>query len=405
MFAVTMLQLCILLSPHAIAQEASENDAVTYSEQIKASHKAYKLENREEALTKLKLTSPKQRGWEYHYLLGLLNRNDGDKGNQKHTFAGSGFHIEGLAFTANDKQLVIGSAQKPAKLWDLGKRESIDLQDSKSVSGAVAASPDGNLIATDGGNGSVLLWDVTNQKRILQYTGHHLSSDAPYGQTALIVKSISFSSDSKRIVSAAYTATSGVHQKGEVKIWSVESGQTLVSLAGPHEEGPRYITTATFSPDNKLIATGSFDKKLKLWDSETGKLLREFEGHAHNVLSVAFSPDGKRVASASADNTVLVWDVERGDKLVRLTGHTKPVFSVKFSPDGKRIVSGSWDETVRLWDAEYGIELLTLEKMQGPVLCVTIAHDGKKIAAGVSLRNSQEIADATVWNIETTSDK
>jgi WD40 repeat protein len=76
---------------------------------------------------------------------------------------------------------------------------------------------------------------------------------------------------------------------------------------------------------------------------------------------VAFSPDGKLVVSGSWDHTVRLWDAETGAARQTLEGHSDEVSSVAFSPDGKLVVSGSWDHTVRLWDAETGAVQQTLE--------------------------------------------
>ena len=74
------------------------------------------------------------------------------------------------------------------------------------------------------------------------------------------------------------------------------------------------------------------------------------KGHSGGVNSVSFSPDGKRIASGSFDRTVKVWDAQTGQETLTLKGHTGYVSSVSFSPDGKRIVSGSWDNTLKVWD-------------------------------------------------------
>ena len=80
------------------------------------------------------------------------------------------------------------------------------------------------------------------------------------------------------------------------------------------------------------------------------------KGHTGTVSSVSFSPDGKRLASGSSDQTVKVWDAATGQETLTLKGHTSVVASVAFSPDGKRIVSGSGDQTLKVWDASSGQE-------------------------------------------------
>lgn len=113
------------------------------------------------------------------------------------------------------------------------------------------------------------------------------------------------------------------------------------------------VYTVAFSADGKRIATGSFDKSVKLWDATTGKELRTFAGkagHQSLVTAVAFSPDGSGLASAGTDNFVKVWDVPTGKPQLE-TDLTAGGTKVAVSPDGKLYAVGAADGSVKVFTA------------------------------------------------------
>ena len=107
-----------------------------------------------------------------------------------------------------------------------------------------------------------------------------------------------------------------------------------------------------FSPDGRRIASGSWDRTVKLWDTATGQEVLTLRGHSEPVDCVAFSPEGSRIATASFDRTIRLWDTANGQQRLTLRGHSRAVLRVAFSPDGHRLASaGKADREVRIWDA------------------------------------------------------
>jgi WD40 repeat protein len=153
------------------------------------------------------------------------------------------------------------------------------------------------------------------------------------------------------------------------------------------------VTAVAFSPDDRLLASGSADKTVKLWDVASGKEVRTLEGHTARVTAVAFSPDGKRLASASADKTVRLWDTATGRQLLCLEGHQGPVNAVAFCPDGRQIASGSEDKTVRIWDADAGRTALEFKGHNHSIGSLAFSPDAHRVASASG--------EVIVWDADT----
>jgi len=213
---------------------------------------------------------------------------------------------------------------------------------------------------------------VFNKLAVTTDTVNEVRARSPVrSQRALVhsedVFSVTFSPDGRLLASGSGDNT--------VKLWDVATGALVRTLTGH---------SVAFSPDGGLLASGSLDNTVKLWDVATGALARTLAGHINSVASVAFSPDGRRLASGSVDNTVKLWDVATGEELRVLAGHTLIVDSVAFSPDGRLVASGSFGTTILLWDVATGALVRSLAGHTSwiSVTSVAFSPDGRLLASG-----------------------
>ena len=165
---------------------------------------------------------------------------------------------------------------------------------------------------------------------------------------------------------------------GKVRLWDLK-GKLIAQPFEGHELG---VFSVAFSPDGKTIISGSEDTTLRLWDLKGNPIGTPFRGHKYRLLSVAFSPDGKTIISGSSDRTLRLWDTEGNPIGKPFTGHDDYVTSVAFSPDGKTIVSGSADKTLRLWDTEGNPIGKPFTGHDERISSVAFSPDGKTIISG-----------------------
>jgi WD40 repeat protein len=239
-----------------------------------------------------------------------------------------------------------------------------------------AFSPDGNTLASAGGDGTVRLWQPATGQQIGQLTGH----TGP-------VAAVTFSPDGTTIMSAGWDRT--------IRQWNVGTRQQI----GEPLTLTRGVYWAGFSPDGAMIATiGEGERTVQVWDTATGNPIGQpLTGHTDTVGSVAFSPDGTIIATASDDQTVRRWDAHTGIPIGQpLTSHTGGAWGVAFSPDGTTIATSGADNTVQLWDTAMDQPIgRPLPGRIGLALRVAFSPDGTTVAAG------QVDGTVLLWDVHT----
>ena len=165
---------------------------------------------------------------------------------------------------------------------------------------------------------------------------------------------------------------------GTVKLWDVVTERDIATLKG--HTGP--VSSVAFSSDGSTLATGSWDRTVKLWDVETERNIATLKEHTAGITSVAFSSDGSTLAAGLWDRTMKLWDVATRQNIATLKGHTGPVTSVAFSSDGSTLATtGLWDRTVKLWNIATLVNFVTLGH-GNPVRSVAFSSDDTTLASG-----------------------
>ncbi|MBD1883340.1 serine/threonine-protein kinase [Microcoleus vaginatus] len=203
-----------------------------------------------------------------------------------------------------------------------------------------------------------------------------------FAQHSDAVGSVAFSPDGLMLASGSKDKT--------IQIWDLATGKSIRTFPGDSST----IWSVAFDSNGTKLATGTGFWRVMLWDLKTGQVIRSLD-HTASVWSVALSPDGELVASGSGDKTTKISDAATGTLIQNFPDHTDFVYSVAFTPDGKSLVSASKDKKITVVDVATGRLLKTIEGHGDAVRSVAVSPDGQTIVSG-SYDESIKI-----WNIET----
>jgi WD40 repeat protein len=259
---------------------------------------------------------------------------------------------------------------------------------------SVGFSPDGRILAAAYGDASVRLWNIRTHKQIGRPLRGEAAERLEFGPGARMhrhlgpllgridVTSIAWSPDDRIIASG-----SGLD---DITLWSARTRRKLgllTLLPWPSNLFYSNIDGIAFSPDGRWLAATNAAGQIGLWDVRQRAQISGPSapgGITDDTNALAFAPDSRSLAGAGSDGSIYLWDVRTGIEMSQpLAGHRGVVNCVAFSPDGRTLASGGKDKTVRFWNVRRHQQVgEALADPAGEALSVAFSPDGRLLAVG-----------------------
>jgi WD40 repeat protein/serine/threonine protein kinase len=303
--------------------------------------------------------------------LGVIRMWDlSDRARPTREFTGHTGFIKAIAFTHDGSQLVTTGGDRTVRIWDLNDNSDSPriLTGHEHEALSVCVSPNGRYLLSGNHAGKLLLWDLGSE-----HEPDPVTVSAHRGR----VEEIKFAPSGEM-----FATVGGWPDDQVVKLWSIEEGvpRERTVLSG-HE---KWVISVAFSPDGKLLASGSDDNTVRLWDLTQNKpeTLMTFRTHGGKVEEVAFSPDGNRLYSAGSDGRIFLheithvelarlsrspflvstgydgtmkfWDVDRRSLRYTLPSTGKALERVALDAQGRLLATTGHDGIARTWNLSYG---------------------------------------------------
>jgi len=313
-------------------REAEEQGLATrqllYAADMNLAHQAFAAGDlgRTRALLKGQIPkpgTPDLRGFEWRYYWGL------SQGDQAYTFPAQAKPVAALAFSPDGHFFASAGYDNRADVWDFSNRRLVKSLPTQGAVEDVAFSSDGRDVLVSDETGCVDAREISTGRSDFHLQGKFCRmAVSPAGSL------VAFGSGGKQFVL----------DQGPGAVWDYRSNQRLFLL-------PEAGTYVAFSPDGRRLASGCWNRELKVWDMKEGRLCARL-APVENNLGMSFSPDASKLATGDESGNIVLWDVETGKRIANARAHSENIFKIVFSPDGQCLASVSADQTVRLWNAE-----------------------------------------------------
>lgn len=259
---------------------------------------------------------------------GALELLDPNTLTTTQSFIGHGHVVFGGSWSPDGERIASASYDKTLKQWSVDGRELMTLQHPKYVSGC-SYSPDGRRLVSSSLDKMIRLWDAASGAELATFVGHEKFS----------MEACVFSPDGRNLVSIC-------GDDKTLRLWDAESATLRHKLEG-HSE---MVSDCAYSPDGRHILSASEDHTLKIWNARNGEEVGTLKGHSAWVHLCKFFPDGQTIVSGSSfDKTLRLWDTE---SLSELCVFFADVYSVSIKLNTPQLAIGDSGGSIHLLHAE-----------------------------------------------------